>query len=183
MKRAGVALSLLLAAMPAICLAAPAASPAPAAAPTPDDPVPCVPPGADLAHPTPFVVTADQLKDVESAYQSPSVIGLRDAIHGYLAGYGDAETTMSLAHTSRAVVASRFIVLSIDAGIFGGTMLILQFTGHPAEVYRAWVYPLGGKQYVVRRWETTACTPAEQEWSRVRYGALMAQILANPKNP
>ncbi len=183
MKLAGVAMSLLLAAMPAVCGAAPAASPAPTVAPTPNDPVPCVPPGADLAHVTPFVPTPDQLADVEAAYRSPSVIGLRTAIHDYLAGYGDAETTMSLAHTSRAIVSSRFFVLSIDGGIFGGSMLILAFAGHPAEVYRAWVYPLGGKQYVVRSWDTTTCTATEQEWTRIRYSAVFAQILANPKNP
>jgi hypothetical protein len=90
---------------------------------------------------------------------------------------------MSLAHTSRTVLTSRFIVDSIDAGVFGGTFLIVSFAGHPAAIYRAWVYPLAGKQYVIRHWDTTACTPAEQEWSRIRYGALSAQILANPKNP
>jgi len=87
------------------------------------------------------------------------------------AGNAEAETMASLQRSPRDTLKQRFILRTIQPAIMGGKMLGFSFE-HDSGAYAAWMYQLGGTTWVVRAWGSTKCTPAQQHWIAVTYGAV-----------
>jgi hypothetical protein len=84
--------------------------------------------------------TPAQLETYYRVYERPPVHYLRKAFNAYLNGKGSATEAKELEKWSKDYYRSKFIVMSIDPGLFGGTFLTIMFQDNPDKVFVAWVY-------------------------------------------
>jgi hypothetical protein len=136
----------------------------------------CAPPDGDLADLTPAHFSSAQLEEMERSYAAQEVRGLRAALDTDLAGDATPRTARLLRAVPSSTLRSRFVLLSDNVGMFGGSFLTIQFKGYPQAVYRAWVYPLGSGPYDLRSWESARCSPEQRRWLKSRYGSLFSKV-------
>jgi hypothetical protein len=172
----------VIAAAPLLALAVAAASLGWAAPPPGRPPVPrCLPAGVSLKNPSVFHPTPAQRREIADGLRNPSVVGFHDALAAFVQDKADSETTATLKNVDRERLADRFVLLSRDANLVGGDVLLVEFAHHRDAVYWVWMYKLGGVDWVVRWFERTACSPEELKWINIRYREIFdGRRLARP---
>jgi hypothetical protein len=84
--------------------------------------------------------TPAQLQTYYRVYQTPPVHYLRKAMDAYLNGKGSEGEAKAFDKWDKSYYRSKFIVMSIDPGLLGGTFLTIMFQNNPDKVFVAWVY-------------------------------------------
>jgi hypothetical protein len=172
------ALTLVVALALATAASASAQTPSPRPEPTPA--LSCTPDGADLDHPVPLNAPDAAVAGLVQSYRAPEVLGLRAALDAVAAGTADSESARTMQGVSPELLANRFVLLSDDTGLFGGYWLLIQFRGHPESIYRTWIYGHGSTSrngpFSIRAWERAECSPRQQHWLDVRFGAIYRKM-------
>jgi hypothetical protein len=160
--------------------AAQTAAPAVAPSGAPSKVFTCTPPGTDLDEVTPLAVPETVLAGLVKSYAAPEVVGLRAAFDRVAAGTADDESKRTMRDVAPALLASRFLLLSDEPGLFGGYWMVIQFREHPEALYRAWIYGRGATSregpFGLRSWDRAECSPRQQHWLDVRYGELARKM-------
>jgi hypothetical protein len=84
--------------------------------------------------------TPEQLQTYYRVYTMPQVHYLRKALDTYLNGKASQVEARALDKWSKDYYRSKFIVMSVDPGLLGGTFLTIMFQDNPDKVFVAWVY-------------------------------------------
>jgi hypothetical protein len=88
--------------------------------------------------------TPEQLEDYYRVYKNPDVKYLRTLFDAYLdKSGGTPQERQLLDKWSKDYFRSKFIVMSRDGNMFGGTLITILFVDRPDKVFIAWVYPEG----------------------------------------
>jgi hypothetical protein len=96
--------------------------------------------------------TREQLEEYYLVYKNPEVRHLRTLFDSYLHGRGVSEQERQILDKwDKAYFRSKFIVMSLDDNIFGGTFITILFQDRPDKVLVAWVYPEGSNKQLVLR--------------------------------
>ena len=148
--------------------------------PTPGNGFSCTPKGADLDHPTAVNTSDAALAGLVRSYRAPEVVGLRAALNTVIDGTADAESKRTTMGVSSTLLANRFILLSDDAGMFGGYWLQFQFRNAPEAIYRVWIYGHGETSRIgpfsIRSWDRADCSSRQQHWLETEYGDLYQKV-------
>ena len=141
------------------------------------DEVRCSPKGVDLNDLRPLRLTEAQRTDLTMSYKAPEVRGLRLAIDAALAHESrSAAATKFFVDMPAQTLRNRFVLMSDNKGLFGGYFLTILFENHFDRIYQAWVYPVAAGSYELRGWSQGTCSPAEQRWTKARYGQLIHSL-------
>ncbi len=119
--------------------------------------------------------TNEQLEQYYLVYKNPDVRYLRSLFDGYLKGSGGTEQERQiLSKWDKAYFRSKFIVMSRDANMFGGTFITILFQDRPDQVFVAWVYPEGSnKKLTLRKLDAGNFSQEEIRRMNVRYKKLI----------
>ena len=111
----------------------------------------------------PIVMNEEELVQYYQAYKDPYVIHLRKSIDGYLNGtnYGMDnpdivyelemdDGRISGVEPFKEYLESKFIVISIDDGLFGGKIINIMFQDKPDQIFWTWVYKKADGEYDLR---------------------------------
>ncbi len=91
--------------------------------------------------------TPEELKEYYLVYDNPEVRYLRTVFAAYLRGdRARDEDSKLLGKWSKDYYRSKFVVLSKDNAMMGGTFITIIFQDRPDKVFLAWVYKEGGSQ-------------------------------------
>lgn len=88
----------------------------------------------------PIHFTKEQQEQYFPVYDKPEVKILRKVLNAYLAGKSKAEETQELDKFSKDYYRSKFVVMSVDPGVFGGNFLTIMFQDKQDKVFTAWIY-------------------------------------------
>ncbi len=88
----------------------------------------------------PIHFTKEQQEQYFPVYDRTEVKILRKVLNAYLAGKSKAEETQELDKFSKDYYRSKFVVMSVDPGVFGGTFLTIMFKDKQDKVFTAWIY-------------------------------------------
>lgn len=105
-------------------------------------------------------LSAEDKQKYALVYQDPYVIHLRKALNEYVYGTDEgveiAETTITASESERtkfgldsfdrSYYESKFVVLSINPGSFGGVEVTIMFQDKPDKVFNAWMYRMGTEE-------------------------------------
>jgi hypothetical protein len=119
--------------------------------------------------------TPEQLKDYYLVYKNPDVRYLRTLFEAYLAGSGGTELERQiLGKWNKDYYRSKFVVLSREKNMFGGTLITLLFQERPDRVFVAWVYPEGNeKKLTLKEIDLGKFTEDDIERIQIRYRKLI----------
>jgi hypothetical protein len=119
--------------------------------------------------------TPEQLNDYYLVYTNPDVRYLRTLFDAYLKGSGGTNEEFDLLDKwNKAYYRSKFVVLSRDGNMFGGTLITILFQDRPDRIFVAWVYPEGNEgKLTLRAFDLGNFTDEDIRRTRMRYKELI----------
>ena len=118
--------------------------------------------------------TPEQLQQYYLVYKNADVRYLRTLFDNYLQGKTGAEEHQLLSKWDKAYYRSKFIVLTRDGNVFGGTFITIIFEDREDKVFVAWVYPEGGaKKLTLRRFDLGSFNDEDIKRIKIRYKSLL----------
>ena len=91
--------------------------------------------------------TPEQMEEYSLVYKNPDVRYLRTLFDAYVNKSGGTQQERQLLDKwSKAYFQSKFIVMSRDNNMFGGTLITILFQDRPDKVFIAWVYSEGNEK-------------------------------------
>jgi hypothetical protein len=118
--------------------------------------------------------TPEQLEQYYLVYKNPDVRYLRTLFDSYVKNSGGTEQEQQqLGKWNKDCFRSKFMVMLRDNDTFGGTLITILFQDRPDEVFVAWVYPEGGKQLTLRRFDVGDFSDEDIKRIKVRYKKLI----------
>ena len=115
--------------------------------------------------------TPERLNDYYLVYKNSDVRYLRTLFYAYLHGArGREEEAKLLRKWDKDYYRSKFVVLSRDGNIFGGTFITIMFQERPDKVFVAWVYREGTEERLtLRRFDLGKFNDEDIRRMRIRY--------------
>jgi len=115
--------------------------------------------------------TAEQLKEYYLVYRNPDVRYLRKLFDKYLAGGAGVDDEFNLLKEwSSDYYRSKFVVLSREGGLFGGTFITIIFQDRPDKIFVAWIYPEGSNgKLTLRKLDASRFNDEDVRRTRTRY--------------
>src|SRR4051812_27344414 len=118
--------------------------------------------------------TSEQLKEYYLVYKNPNVRYLRNLFDACIGKAGGMkEECQMLSKWDKEYLRSKFVVLSLEANTFGGTLIKIIFQDRPDKVFVAWIYLDSGKKLMLRRFEVGEFTDEDIRRINVRYKKLL----------
>lgn len=118
--------------------------------------------------------TPEQLEQYYKVYESPYVKYLRKVFDGYLTGTsGGGYEYEALRRFDNDYYKSRFVVLSVEDALMGGSLITLIFQDRPDKVFKAWVYENDRKAHELREFAPGDFDEGEVEEIRVRFAEFL----------
>jgi hypothetical protein len=120
--------------------------------------------------------TQEQREQYYLVYKNPDVRYLRTLFNSYLENSGGTEQERQLLNKwNKDYFRSKFMVMSRDNNMFGGTFITILFQDLPDKVFVAWVYPEGSnKKLVLRKVDARDFSEEDIRRIKVRYKKLIA---------
>jgi len=119
--------------------------------------------------------TPEQLKQYYLVYKNSDVRYLRALFDAYLNNSAGTDgERQQLQKWNKDYFRSKFMVMSRENNMFGGTLITILFQDRPDKVFVAWVYPEGSnKQLKLRRFDVGSFSDEDMKRVRVRYKKLI----------
>jgi hypothetical protein len=120
--------------------------------------------------------TPQQLEQYYLVYTNPDVRYLRTVFDTYLNNSGGTKQERQLLHKwNKDYFRSKFIVLSRENNVFGGTFITILFQDRPDKVFVAWVYSSEGsnRKLILRRFDVGDFSDEDVRRMRLRYKKLI----------
>jgi hypothetical protein len=119
--------------------------------------------------------TPEQLQQYYLVYKNADVRYLRMLFDAYLQGASGREQEFQLLDKwNKSYYRSKFVVLSRDKNVFGGTLITIIFEDRPDKVFLAWVYPEGTeKTLTLRAFDLGKFSDEDIKRIQVRYKKLL----------
>jgi hypothetical protein len=134
----------------------------------------CVAPSADIRNLSPKHFSAADRRDYADLVNSPAIKSLRAALDTLRSGHADSATAKTFSGLDRRVLGDRFVVLTAEPGIYGGSFFRIIFAHHLQTVYSTWMYFSDDDRWIARTFERTECTPEQLHWIATRYRELLS---------
>ena len=119
--------------------------------------------------------TPEQLEQYYLVYKNSDVRYLRTLFDSYLNNSGGTkEERQQLQKWNKDYFRSKFMVMSRENNMFGGTLIKILFQDRPDKVFVAWVYPEGSNKHpTLRRFDAGDFSDEDIKRIRVRYKKLI----------
>jgi hypothetical protein len=119
--------------------------------------------------------TPEQLEQYSLVYKNSDVQYLRTLFDTYLKNSGGTEEErQQLQKWNKDYFRSKFMVMSRENNMFGGTLITILFQDRPDKVFVAWIYPDGSnKELTLRRLDVGDFTDEDLKRIRIRYKKLI----------
>jgi hypothetical protein len=119
--------------------------------------------------------TPEQLKDYYLVYTNSDVKYLRTLFDAYLNGEGGTDEECEILDKwNKNYYRSKFVVLSRNNNVFGGTLITILFQERPDRIFVAWVYPEGSEgNLTLRAFDLGNFSDEDIRRTRVRYRELV----------
>lgn len=119
--------------------------------------------------------TPEQLKDYYLVYKNPDVKYLRTLFDAYLKDSGAINREFNLLDKwNKDYYRSKFVVLSRDGNMFGGTFITILFQDRSDRIFIAWVYPEGSeRKLTLKGFDLGNFTVEDIRRTRIRYKELI----------
>jgi hypothetical protein len=119
--------------------------------------------------------TPEQLEQYYLVYKNPDVRYLRTLFDTYLNSSGGTEEERQQLHKwNKDYFRGKFMVMSRENNMLGGTLITILFQDRPDKVFVAWVYPEGSnKKLTLRRFDVGDFSDEDLRRIKVRYRKLI----------
>ncbi len=133
-----------------------------------------------------FTMSESELVEYEKVYQDPFVKHVRVALDNYVNGSTEGIANVAISSVnedgspsglkafSNDYYRSKFVVASINDGIFGGEFISIVFQDKPDKVFDAWVYSIDPQTYELRAFsQDKSFDESKMESYRQRYNKIL----------